>query len=64
MLLGFCGGTFFIGIIDCLLSLLYILKGFPSISDIMFSLIISLFVGELALLGFAGFVLITMLVTK
>lgn len=64
VLLGLCGGTFFIGIIDCLLSLLYILKGFPSISNVMFNLIVSLFVGELVLLGFAGLVLVTMLVTK
>jgi hypothetical protein len=62
VLLALCGGTFFIGIIECALSLLYIVTGFPSASEFTFNLIIALFVGELAILGFAGLLLIMMLV--
>lgn len=64
ILLTLCGITFFVGIVDCILSLLYILIGFSSASDLMINIIVSLFVGELAILSFIGLMLVTVLVIK
>jgi len=64
VLLAVCGGTFFAGIIDCLLSLFYMLSTFPSVSNYVFNLIVALFIGELTMLVFASLLLVGMLVTR
>lgn len=64
ILLILCGAAFLVGIVDCSISLLLLLGGFPSASTEVFNLIISLFFCEVAILAFAGLFLIIMVMAS
>lgn len=54
LLLGLCVGVFLLGLVNSIVSFFYIVLGLSSSPIIVYNLIIALFVGELALLGFVG----------